>query len=123
MISGQINSNIEAVISVPIRDNDGQICTCQAVIDTGFSGYLTLPLSLVSTLQLPIIETRAFTLGDNQRVDFDLYSATIVWDGDVREILALASEAFPLVGMSLLKVFHLSMDIIDGGEVSLVSRL
>ena len=123
MISGQINSNIEAVISVPIRDNDGQICTCQAVIDTGFSGYLTLPLSLVSTLQLPIIETRAFTLGDNQRVDFDIYSATIVWDGDVREILALASEAFPLVGMSLLKGFHLSMDIIDGGEVSLVSRL
>ena len=123
MISGQINSNIEAVISVPIRDDDGQICTCQAVIDTGFSGYLTLPLSLVSTLQLPIIETRAFTLGDNQRVDFDLYSAIIVWDGDVREILALASEAFPLVGMSLLKGFHLSMDIIDGGEVSLVSRL
>ena len=122
MISGQINSNIEAVISVPIQDKDGQIRTYQAVIDTGFSGYLTLPLSVVSILQLPIIETRAFSLGDNQRVDFDLYSVTVVWDGEVREILALASEAFPLVGMSLLKGFHLSMDVVDGGEVSLASR-
>lgn len=123
MIIGQVNPQTEAIIPVFIYDSDGQIHSTEAAIDTGFSGYLSLPLSLITTWDLAFIETRPYSLGNNQRVDFDLYGAIIIWDGQEREILVLASEAYPLVGMSLLKGYNLSIDVIDGGEVRIERRL
>ena len=122
MIIGQVNPRLEAVVAVIIQDNTGQTQTFNAVIDTGFSNYLTLPLAVIMALQLTFAESRAFSLGDNKEVNFDLYEAVLLWDGEEREIMVLASEAFPLIGMSLLKGFRLFVDVIDGGEVRIERR-
>ena len=122
MILGQVNPQNEAVISVFIHDSKEQTYTVETVIDTGFSGYLSLPLAMISTLQLPLIETRPFSLGNNARVDFDIYGAILIWNGKEREILVLASEAHPLVGTSLLKGFQIFIDAVDDGEVRIESR-
>ena len=47
MIEGFVNANLEAVVNVPIRGPAGQTREVEAVIDTGFNGFLTLPPSLV----------------------------------------------------------------------------
>lgn len=117
MIIGQVNSNTEAVIPVTIRNAGGQAQKMNAIIDTGFSGYLSLPLATIVFLQLTFAESRVYSLGNNEQVNFDLYEAVLEWDGSERTILVLASEAHPLVGMSLLKGFRLVIDAIDGGEV------
>ena len=54
---------------------------------------MSLTLATITALQLPLIETRAFSLGNNATVDFDLYSATIVWDGQERDILGAYTDA------------------------------
>lgn len=105
-----------------IRDASGQTLALDAVIDTGFSGYLTLPIATISALQLSYSSSRVFALGDNSQVNLDLYEATILWDGVDKDILVLASEAHPLVGMSLLRGFHIFIDAIDGGEVRIEAR-
>ena len=122
MIVGHVNQRIEAIIPITIRNALLRDVTLDAIIDTGFSGYLSLPLATITALQAPLIETRPFSLGNNVRVDFDLYGATIVWDGQERDILVLASEAHPLVGMSLLNGFRITIDAIDGGQVYIEAR-
>jgi hypothetical protein len=59
MITGVITADREAVIRFAMRDQrSGQEREIQAVIDTGFNGYLTLPDALASTLGLgPSIAT------------------------------------------------------------------
>jgi clan AA aspartic protease len=117
VIVGHVNSRTEAIVSFVIRSAFGSDLTVGAVIDTGFSGYLSLPPATIGTLRLAYSTSRAFSLGDNTPVSFDLYEATVEWDGKERDILVLASEAQPLVGMSLLKGFRLTVDAVDGGEV------
>jgi clan AA aspartic protease len=117
LILGQVNPRLEAVIPVLVRDAAGRPLTQDAVIDTGFSGYLTLPLAAITTLQLPFLSARVYSLGNNATANFDIYKATLFWDGQDRDIQVLASEAHPLVGMSLLKGFRITIDAVDGGDV------
>jgi predicted aspartyl protease len=117
VIIGQVTPRNEAEIPVVIRDAAGQAQPLDAIVDTGFSGYLSLQLAKINALQLTFVESRVFSLGDNMPVNFDLYAAVLVWDGQERDILVLASEAHPLVRMSLLKGFRLTINAIDGGEV------
>ena len=122
MILGQVNPRTEAVIPVMVQDAGGDLLTHSAVVDTGFSGYMTLPPSTITGLQLPFLSSRVFSLGDNAQVNFDIYKATLLWDGRDRDIEVLASEAHPLVGMSLLKGFRITIDAVDGGEVRIELR-
>ena len=122
MIQGQVTSRLEAVNRVTIRGVSAPSQTVDAVIDTGFSGYLSLPPATITALRLPFAEARVYSLGNNAEVIFDLYEAVIIWDGQQREILVLVSEADALVGMALLKGFRLTIDAIDGGEVRIEVR-
>lgn len=122
MILGWVNARREAIVPTQVRDLSGQAIDIEATIDTGFSGDLTYPLSLVTALQLPYVRTERFILGDNTEVTFDVYAATVVWDGQDRSVLVLATDTSPLVGMSLLHGFHLFVDVVDGGEVRITPR-
>ena len=44
MIQGVVNAALEAVIPLTLQGPAGQTREIEAVIDTGFSGSLTLPL-------------------------------------------------------------------------------
>ena len=89
------------------------------VIDTGFSGFLTLPSAIIATLNLPWSASDIATLGDGSETLFDLYTATVIWDGQYREIYVAESETEPLLGMSLLYGYRLQVDAIEGGSVKI----
>ena len=119
MIRGEVKANREAIIPLQVRGQNGQTENIEAALDTGFTGFLTLPPSLVTALQLPSWGSSQFTLGDGNTVVFDVYIATILWDGQEREVYALEAEGGPLVGMSLLYGFRLTADVVDGGPVTI----
>jgi clan AA aspartic protease len=119
VISGAITSDREARIE---REIVGQGDVRQRVtftIDTGFNGFLTLPVALVTALNLPLIGSRRATLGDGSIVSFDTLLASVVWDGVEREALALQSDVAPVIGMALLHGNRVTMDVIDGGGVNI----
>ena len=91
-------------------------------MDTGFSGFLALPLALITTLELIFVETRTYRIGNNQAVDFGLYMARVRWDERDRSVLVLATDAGCLVGMSMLHGYRLYVDVVDGGEVLIEAR-
>ena len=53
MIEGFVNANLEAVVAIPLQGPAGQTQEVDAVIDTGFNGYLTLPPTMVADLGCP----------------------------------------------------------------------
>lgn len=89
MIIGQVNSRNEAIIPIKVLDVFGQLVEVEATVDTGFSGYLTLPVVTIAKLQMLYDRTGTYTLGDNNDVDFELYCATLFWDGQNRSVFVL----------------------------------
>jgi predicted aspartyl protease len=46
MIAGIVNADFEAIISLSVCDSEGKIYTQDAIIDTGFNGWLSLTTKL-----------------------------------------------------------------------------
>jgi clan AA aspartic protease len=116
MMQGFINQSCEAVLPIVIKHNTATELV-DAVIDTGFSGFLTLPAEIIAALDLTWKGRDKATLGDGTRCIFDVYIATVIWDGQYREIDINESETNPLIGMKLLRGYDLRMRIIEGGTV------
>ena len=53
MIEGVVNAALEAVVPLRVQGPAGRTREVQAVVDTGYSGFLTLPAGLVIELGLP----------------------------------------------------------------------
>ena len=117
MIEGFVNANLEAVVPLSLRGPEGPEREVDAVIDTGYSGFLTLPPSVVAELELPYVLSSRATLADDTEVGFSVYSVTALWDSSPRRIEADAVGSTPLVGMFLLDRHDLNIEVVDGGHV------
>lgn len=118
MMQGRVNQNCEAILPLVIRNNS-ITQRVDAVIDTGFSGFLTLPSDIISTLQLSWEGRDIATLGDGTFCTFEVYTGWVIWDGEYREIYINESETIPLIGMRLLRTYDLNIQTIEGGLVTI----
>jgi clan AA aspartic protease len=89
------------------------------VIDTGFNGYLTLPVQAVSAMNLPLYSSTPIKLADGSEALSAIHLATVVWDDGEHVVLVLASGYKPLLGTAMMEGFHLEIDFEDNGLVSL----
>jgi clan AA aspartic protease len=118
MMQGYVNENYEAIISVAVK-NGSSFKAIDAVIDTGFTGFLSLPTAIIMELELQWSYRDRATLGDGSETIFDVYNAEILWNGQLREIEVDSAETEPLLGMGLLKGYRLQVDTIEGGLVTI----
>jgi clan AA aspartic protease len=119
MIHGVVNRNCEATISLVVGNENRQTKLIDAVIDTGYTGFLSLPREIIVTLDLPWTGIDRGTLGDGSEVSFEVYAARVIWDGEYRDIPVNEAETDPLVGMSLLYGYDLRIQAIEGGNVTI----
>ena len=117
MIEGVVNSAYEAVVTLTLRGPARQTTEINAVIDTGYNGFLTVTRALVAELGLPFISISSGTLADGSEVDFDVWGITVLWDGAARFIEADEADTTPLVGMLLLDGHNLNIAVESGGPV------
>ncbi len=119
MIVGKITANREAIIPLGIIGLNRQKEQVEAVIDTGFNGYLTLPSELVSRLKLQLAGNRRATLGDGNVVVLDVYLGKVLWHEQKREALILQVDGVSLIGMSLLYGNRVTLDVVEDGDVTI----
>ena len=112
-----MNAAREAVVTLHLQEPEGRTRDIEAVVDTGYSGFLTLPAELVSELGLLFAYIGQAFLANDAQVDFDVHYATVLWDGQPRGIEADATGSTPLVGMLMLDNHDLSIQVRDGGRV------
>ena len=117
MIIGYVTAQREARVRLGVFDAAQQPHDVDAVIDTGFTGFLTLPRAMVQMLQLPLVGNRRVTLGDGSTVVLDVYLAIMLWDTQPREVLVLEAEGGPLMGMAMLYGHRVILYIVNNGDV------
>lgn len=112
-----MNAGLEAVVPLLLRDLSGRTREIEAVVDTGFNGYLTLPPSLVEELELPAMGGGTAVLADGSEAAFDVYGVTLLWDDQPMHVETGAVGVDALLGMALLDGHNLNVDIENGGRV------
>ncbi len=117
MIARVVNADLEAVIHFPVRGPNGQELDIEAIVDTGFNGFLTFPPGLVATLGLLRLGRGRATLANGSEQIIDIHRATVIWDGEALSVEADAVDAPPLLGMALLYGYELAIQVVDGGSV------
>ena len=122
MIEGEVNDAYEAVVTLSLQGPAGQSQDIEAVIDTGYNGFLTLPTALVMQLGLPFVYVSRAFLANDDEVTFNVHDVTVLWNGQPRRIRADATGSTPLVGMLLLEQHDLNIEVERGGRVIIEPR-
>ena len=122
MIEGTVNANLEAIVTLHLLGPAGQARGVDAVVDTGFNGYLILPPMLVADLGLPVVGDGEAVLADGSEAAFDVYGVTALWDGQPRYVETGAVGVFPLVGMAMMDSYDLRIEVVDGGHVVIQAK-
>lgn len=78
MMHGIVDRNCEATIRLVVGNTNSQRQTIDALIDTGFTGFLTLPLSVINSINLRLYRREAGTLGDDSICIFDVYRGLVI---------------------------------------------
>ncbi len=78
--------------------------------------YLTEAVSLIG---LPFMHDIPANLADNSEVLLPVYEAIVLWDGEEREVLVIATGRQPLLGTALLDEQELVIQFTEGGLVTI----
>jgi predicted aspartyl protease len=103
MITGIVNLDFEPIIPLSICGSDGKVYTQDAIVDTGFNGWLSLPPDLIAQLDLK----------------WKRRGRAILGDGNFLTIPIDEADSEPLVGMSLMEGYQLTVQVLEGGRVEL----
>ena len=121
MIRGVV-TRYEGIVRLSVFGRRGQRETVEAVVDTGYDGFLTLPPTMIRELELEWLSNGHAILADGSECLFDLHEGEVIWDRRHMLIQIDSSDATPLVGMRLLEGFELTMQVRQDGPV-LITRM
>jgi len=119
MITGAVTVHREAVIRLAVRCPAGHEQQIEAVVDTGFDGWFSLPPALIALLGLAWRRRGRALLADGRDTVFDIYEGTLLWDGSPRRVAVDEASTAPLVGMALLDGYELNVQVRSGGGVTI----
>ena len=119
MLTGRVNTSLQSWVAIEAIGADGQFRSIEFVLDTGFNGTLTLPLDTIRHLGLPPDGPRDVFLANGDAVTLNGWGGTVIWQGRRSSILVLQSDGEPLLGMRLIHGHRVSLDVLEGGAVTI----
>jgi clan AA aspartic protease len=120
MIQGAVNSRNEAVVHLRVRAPGGAELEADAIVDSGFTSSLTLPMPVVTALGLVRQSGGSAVLADGSVRQFDIFAAELLWGGIWRAVLAYGIGSESLLGMNLLAGHKLVVEVVPGGVVEIL---
>ena len=116
MIEGVVNAACEAVVRLTVQGPSGQAREIEAVIDTGYNGFLTLPPALVTELGLVYRDRGRAILADGSEALFDIYDVAVLWDNRLRNTRASAGGSAVCLGWPVCRGQTPGVVILDSGD-------
>jgi clan AA aspartic protease len=116
---GTVSDRLEAILRLRVRGPAGTAAEFEAVIDTGYTGLLTLPTAAAEALGLERGMGGQATLADGSTRRFDTFAAELEWGGGWRSVVVSALGAEVLVGMRLLSGHELRVQVTRSGSVEI----
>jgi clan AA aspartic protease len=111
MITGIILDNGTPVIELKVRGSQQEM-TVEGILDTGFTGFLCLPIFLAVPLGLALTDTITSELADGTTIDDELvFAGQAEWDGDMLDIaITLTRSEDTLIGTAFLTGYRVVLD-------------
>jgi clan AA aspartic protease len=110
-----------ALLQVPFLLEDNRELNIEFVVDTGFEGAMTLPLTVIQAMNLSYFTQLTANLADDSGVGVDVFVAMIRWDGTPKKVAVLGMGKRPLLGTALLSQHRLSVDFTESGVLSITA--
>ena len=129
MIRGQVrparddDTGLEARITVDIVGANQVFQTLEVVVDTGYTGWMSLPETVINAIGLDYAGIRPATLANGQTVPTAAYNAGLLWHGQPVDVVVQSLNNKPMIGTELLAYYHLAIDWWDGGDVIIEERM
>ena len=105
-------------VSMSVANINGVHRNVMLTVDTGFTGYLTLPPDVIRELDVERLGSRTFRLANDVEGETDLY---LVFFESV-PIIAHQIDAEPLLGAAMMNECRLTVDFWEGGRVTIEPR-
>ena len=119
-MTGTVTAKLEPMVQCFLQNAEGESVPVNFIIDTGFNGYLALPLGWIQRLNLKIDEDDGtVTLADHSTTKVNFYQGQMLWNNLERAVDVIELEGIPLIGTALLYAFRLIVDFENGGNVTL----
>jgi clan AA aspartic protease len=118
MMAGTVRDR-HVLLPITFRLSSSPDLALEFVVDTGFTGLLTLPPAAVAAMGLPFLHRIPAQLADGSFVEIDVHSATILWKGVEAEARVLATGEHPLLGTALLDGSELLAQFMENGLVTI----
>lgn len=122
MTTGHIDQHGRPVAPVDLFDRQGRLRRVEAMVDTGFDDFLTLPDHWVQRLGLVWISRMPMQVATSEWARFDIYAVDILWFGHRLPVRVVQTQSEILVGTRLLWESQLTVQFWQGGSVSVQSR-
>jgi clan AA aspartic protease len=117
MIIGRVVNGINPIIPITVVGPDESQIDVSAIVDTGFTGALTLSQRQIDDLSLAPSGGCIAVLADGQVVESRVYLAMVRLDGRLIEVRVIEVPDAALIGMELLRGFRVRLDVVKDGEV------
>jgi clan AA aspartic protease len=117
MIAGTVSASRKPLLHLRVRCPAGAEMAVDALMDTGFNGFLLLPMTVINALGLTRTTSGRATLGDDSVVSINFYAVEIAWGAGWQTVSAANLGSVPLVGMELLDGPEVTMKVRAGGAV------
>ena len=119
MLTGKVNGDLQAWLTVEIMTPSGQPRPIEVALDTGFNGQIALPAITIQRLELSEESSRLAITATGERVRLTTYYDTMMWRGEPRIIEVVEADSEPLLGMELLLGNRVTLDVLEGGPVTI----
>jgi clan AA aspartic protease len=120
MTTGFFTAEREPALSLEAVGPEGSR-SFDAIIDTGFTGELTLPSDWIEDLGLPYAGVEEMMLADGRFRDTAMYDGYVIIDDEAYEVVIAEGPTIPLVGTNLLWGFSLFVEFQSGGAIEVKS--
>ena len=118
-MTGRVNGDLQAWLTVEIMTPSGQPRPIEVALDTGFNGQIALPAITIQRLELSEESSRLAITATGDRVRLTTYYSTMMWHGEPRIIEVVEADSEPLLGMELLLGNRVTLDVLEGGPVTI----
>jgi clan AA aspartic protease len=118
MIEGHVRDNFPYVtVALPAGGQDFNV---EFLIDTGFDGRLALPSKVLNKIDAAYLDDDIIRTADGRHVSRPIFEVEITWLGEPQAVYVIQLDSgVPLLGVELLADNFVTMNMTDGGQVSI----
>lgn len=113
---GSVGLDGDAIVPLAVRGPTGMERSVEAVLDTGFNGFLAAPPALIEALRLERLGQETLLLASGQRHYPGKYEAAVVFGGRLQPVEVIEAGEV-LLGTRLLQGHELCIRYAEGGTV------